>query len=366
MASHVPFLAVRPDDQFSTDIKTSAAATTNAIAPSVGMDPLDSPPALTRAPPTQEATRLPAAIRFPLVCVLSFTLSTLLHSLTSNFSGFQLATASKDLTDSWHIGLFLGWKIVELGIGWIAGYDYEDLAALTLLTNQPYYYLLYSFWSIQFVPVVISLAIDVVVITIPFALLRPLKRHYNARTTNQLLAMDWQILVLTALLGSTIYAVTFSLLHWANIGIFLITHFEDIPSLDAAHQSSIAALLQLFAITGVAAMFFLFRPAVSAANTSATDTKALLKKAKKFSPATASLGETFAYNLGYGENGWSHRAEVLAKRTLVLSACTLLNTFVRVFGTVQGTDIAGSLGYGGLWAGTTVLVAIAYGLIGNE
>ena len=385
MSSHVPFLAIRPDDQFSTDVKLRESPKTNAVAPpALGMD---SPPPLTPAPRTQ-ASRIPKAIRFPLVCILSFSLSTILHSLTAEVSGFQLATASRALNEPWQIASLLGWKVVELATAWYAGYDCtfsiidavdlrsadiihidEDLAALTLLTNQPYYYLLHAFWSIQIIPVMISQLLDVAVITLPFALLRPVTRphHPNTpRTYSQALATDWQIMVLTAGLAATLYAVTFYLSYYANLSVFLIVHFDGLPTL-VARDSSIPQLVQLFVITGVAAMVFLFRPTIAAAGRPGlTEPKPRSRRAKKFNPETATLGETFAYNLGYGETGWSRRAQVLAKRTAVLVACTFANTFVRVFGTVEGTDIVGTLGYAGLWAGANVIVGVAYALLSQE
>lgn len=120
MSSHVPFLAVRPDDQFSTDVTPRKSAQANAVTPSTAMD---SPPPLTPAPRTYAASRIPAAIRFPLVVILSFSLSTLLHSLTAEVSGFQLATASRALNKDWQVASLLGWKVVELFTAWIAGYD---------------------------------------------------------------------------------------------------------------------------------------------------------------------------------------------------------------------------------------------------
>ena len=244
----------------------------------------------------------------------------------------------------------------------------EDLAALTLLTNQPYYYLLHAFWSIQLLPVAISLFFDVAIIALPFALLRPSPRRQEpntAKTQNQAIAIDWQIMMLTAGLAATLYAVTFYLSYYANLSVFLITHFNDIPSMQA-RDSSIPQLVQLFVTTGVAAMVFLFRPTVAATGRASLTEPKRSRRPKKFNPETATLGETFAYNLGYGETGWSNRAQVLAKRTAVLAVCTLANTFVRVFGTVEGTDVVGTLGYAGLWAGANVLVGIAYALLGQE
>ena len=83
---------------------------------------------------------------------------------------------------------------------------------MTLLVNQPYYYLLHAFWSIPLVSVAVSLFFDIAVVALPFAVLRPLYRRLEpntARTTNQAIATDWQIMLLTALLAASVYAVTF-------------------------------------------------------------------------------------------------------------------------------------------------------------
>lgn len=245
----------------------------------------------------------------------------------------------------------------------------EDLAALTLLTNQPYYYLLYSFWTIQLLPVAMSLLFDVAVVAIPFALLRPLTRAHDPntpKTTNQALATDWQIMLLTTGLAASVYGLTFYLSYYANLTVFMVVHFKDIISV-AVRDSTMLTLAQLFIATGVGAMVFLFRPTIAAAGRPGlTELKPRTRRPKKFNPEIATLGETFAYNLGYGESGWSHRAEVLAKRTSVLAACTLANTFVRVYGTVEGSDIVGALGYAGLWAAANIFVGVAFGFLSHE
>jgi hypothetical protein len=55
--------------------------------------------------------------------IFSFGLSTLLHTVTAQYSGIQLATASRSLQEPWQIGTLLGWKVVELFVAWVAGYD---------------------------------------------------------------------------------------------------------------------------------------------------------------------------------------------------------------------------------------------------
>ena len=120
MSSHVPFLAVRPDDQFSTEIKPRDILSANAIDPTV---PMDAPPPLTPAPPKTAVARVPRHLRFPLICVISFGLSFGLHTLTSEISGYQLASASRHATENWQIGALVAWKLIELFVAWSAGYD---------------------------------------------------------------------------------------------------------------------------------------------------------------------------------------------------------------------------------------------------
>jgi hypothetical protein len=123
MSSHVPFLAVRPDEQFSTEVKPKKAgksSVVNAVPPSQTME---SPPPLTPAPNVKEVSRIPANLRFPLLCLLSFSLSTLFHTLTADITGIQIATASRAANSNWEISALLGWRAFELFAAWSAGYD---------------------------------------------------------------------------------------------------------------------------------------------------------------------------------------------------------------------------------------------------
>ncbi len=115
MSSHVPFLAVRPDEQFSSSVRKS---TRDVIKTN-----MDSPPLARAPPPTYAASRLPSSVRFVLLVLLSFSLSTVLKTLAANYAGAQLALASRKVDEPWQISLFIGWKVVQLTIGWVAGYD---------------------------------------------------------------------------------------------------------------------------------------------------------------------------------------------------------------------------------------------------
>lgn len=171
---------------------------------------------------------------------------------------------------------------------------------------------------------------------------------------------------LTTILAASVYAVTFSLFYYFDLGVFLIQHFDNIPSLESAHESNLAKMVLLFLGSGFAAMYFLFRPTLAAAGrASLVETRAKGRRSKKFNAETATLGETIAHNLGL-EKQPSHRAQVLLNRSLVLILCTVANTFVRVYGTIEGTDLAGALGYAGAWAAANALVGVVYAWLGNE
>ncbi|KAI7116272.1 hypothetical protein KC337_g16580, partial [Hortaea werneckii] len=243
MASHVPFLAVRPDDQFSADIKTrDFAAPVNDIAtsswPTTAMEN-----APIRAP---SASRIPAPLRYALICVLSLGFSTVAYTLTAEWAGVELAAVSRDSTEEWRVVLPVAWKLVELTFAGWSGYDWKDLAGLACLSNLPYYFLLHTFYEIHLSACLTAFAIDVSSIAIPFALLRPVSHaHKSGKTANQLVAHDPYVFGMMAIFGSAIYAVTVysSLYTW--LPVYMITRFDEVRSLQGAHDASVWMLLAM-------------------------------------------------------------------------------------------------------------------------
>ena len=75
MASHVPFLAVRPDEQFSDTVKPIINA----------MDsPPDSPVASPAARRIAPSSRVPRAIRLPAIVLISLGLNALAYTLAAD------------------------------------------------------------------------------------------------------------------------------------------------------------------------------------------------------------------------------------------------------------------------------------------
>ena len=86
------------------------------------------PPATIPAASPASNSKLPPQVRFPLLVVLSLTISSLLYSLVSPFTSGDLATVSRSRDNWWEIAALLGWKGTQLAIGWYGGFDSTNLA----------------------------------------------------------------------------------------------------------------------------------------------------------------------------------------------------------------------------------------------
>ena len=57
------------------------------------------------------ASKLPRAIRFPLLVTLSMALSSLLYSWAAEYIAGDLARVSRNLNEWWEVGVLVGWKM---------------------------------------------------------------------------------------------------------------------------------------------------------------------------------------------------------------------------------------------------------------
>lgn len=89
---------------------------------------VDSPPAAQPLTKEPDST-LPGALQFPLLAVLSLTLSATLYTIASSFTAGDLSSVSRRLDDWWEVAGLIGWKTAELAVGWWGGYDRMVLQA---------------------------------------------------------------------------------------------------------------------------------------------------------------------------------------------------------------------------------------------
>lgn len=111
-------------------------------------------------------------------------------------------------------------------------------------------YLLGSFYDVSPASVISSLVIDSLTTYIPFRLLRPLSLAHSASTSkysvnvrNKDIITSNSIQAYTTLLGGAIYAVTLFTSYSTFLPVYLVTYFEGIPSIAAAHASSPIAIV---------------------------------------------------------------------------------------------------------------------------
>ena len=70
-------------------------------------------------------SKLPNSLRFPLLVIISLTLSSALYSLASGFTAGDLSGVSRSLDDWWEVVGLIGWKTAQLAVGWLGEYDSE-------------------------------------------------------------------------------------------------------------------------------------------------------------------------------------------------------------------------------------------------
>lgn len=235
------------------------------------------------------------------------------------------------------------------------------------MSNVPHYFLLNTFYGIDYVAALIPLAIDVMTIAIPFAIFRgPIHARDSAspKTPNQIVAQDLGIRAVIAALGAGLYSIVIYSSFYTWLPTYMAVHFDGLKSLVKAHEAVAFLLAGLFLPLGYGATQFIFVPAIgSAANPGLTDPRA--EKAV-FNPETATFGQTLAYNLGFSPAGFTPRAEILFKRTAVLAASTFVNSLTRSYVTVAGTEFVGAVGWSFIWVVASALTGVAFSWVGDE
>lgn len=219
-----------------------------------------------------------------------------------------------------------------------------------------------SFYDIRATTVLSSLAIDALTTYVPFRLLRPLSPAHASSTSSSALAVlnqpiitDLTIQTLTTILAATIYSVTLFGAFSSFLPVTLVTYFDGIPTISAAHSASVITLLPLSLVLGLAARSFIFTPAAAAAPSPTT------AKASHFNPATASLWETVVWNVW----GYDERTKVIIKRTAALCIASGVNTFVQCYFTVEGVEVIGATVYSAVWVLAAAVTGTALGVVGS-
>ncbi|KAI1074345.1 hypothetical protein F5B20DRAFT_574162 [Whalleya microplaca] len=306
--------------------------------------------------PEAPSAKIPKALHFPLVLLLSLAMSQLGYSMTWPWTKGEL-TAHVRLLSVWaDVLLVTGWRIFELGLGWYGNYDGYDLTALNLLSHGPPLYLLYAFYGTPASALLLTLAVETIATYVPFRLLRPLSTAHASPSTapNAEIVTDRPIALLTTLLAGAIYSVTLSFAYATYLPRFLVVYFAGLPSVASAHDTTFVALLPMTLVLGLAAHTFIFTPAEASPNTP-DDEK------EEFDPVEASLAETVRWNVW----GWSAQTRVVVQRTALLMGITGVNTFLQTSLTIRGVEPAGAAAWSSVWVLAAAVTGLALGAVGS-
>ncbi|KAF2824628.1 hypothetical protein CC86DRAFT_353077 [Ophiobolus disseminans] len=311
---------------------------------------------------TPHRSRLPAVLKVPILIVLNFGLRTALWSVVSNFLNPELGAVSKvpSEADFWSLyspGARLLMNAFTNGMNWYFNYDFFDVAALTVLTNAPYAYLLATYYEISSPTVAAHTIIEVLAIAFPTYLLRPrsVVHKPNAPLRNRFLLNSVQVQFSNALLAMGVYVVVlWAGLKTSSLNPFLVTYF-DLPTLATAYDETPLSILGKVFIAGIAAKDFLLNPSIAAQPLSDTATPV-----EQFDPATATLDQTIQVNVLPVEK----RKRRLVQQTIVLNIFLFVSTVQRCM-TLDGAQFRGAAGYAGVWVLANTITALWYVWVGD-
>ena len=217
-----------------------------------------------------------------------------------------------------------------------------------------------QFYSIQPLTVLACITIDTAAAFIPFYLLRISSSIHSIQTpkgvaANRSVINDFGIQASTSLLAASIYGVVVISSFGTWLPVYLVTHFDGIRDISAAHSTNFPYLVGCLVPVGFAAKVFLFTPATAA------KPDALDKKTAAFDPETATLGETVLYNVW----GFSKRSRIMIARTATLVAVSGLHTWLQTYVAVEGAEGLGAAGWSSVWSLAAALTGTVFWWIGD-
>lgn len=313
--------------------------------------------------PQSGLARIPAPVRFVLVILSSLMLSSALLTATAGYTYGDLGAVSKPLEEWWEVGGLIAWEAVELGLQWFLGFDARDVVSFTFLTHLPTYMLLASFYRIRPTDVLIAFAVRLFSKAAPFYFLRrptfvhELSHASPGAVRNQSILQDRLTAFYTTIAATCIYMVGLYIGYATWLPTQLVLHFQDIPDISAAHAGPAGLPLLFLRLipAGWAMRDFLF---VSSAGSSSH------WSVSSASASTVDETELLIVALWRKTCGFlSCKIKVLVLRTVVLAAIIMLNTVIRLSGTVKGVDLKGAAAWGSVWAVATCIVGSIYGWI---
>ncbi|OBT42180.1 hypothetical protein VE00_06843 [Pseudogymnoascus sp. WSF 3629] len=345
-------MRTRKGDQAATAAASSSKATASTprapksttVAKRTSSTPIA--PSSSAAEELRAGAPLSPVIRLPVLATMGLAISTVLHQLATQFGDGGVGHVARRAEGWRELGAVVGWRSIELGIAWCNGYSASEVAALSLFSQGPVLFLLHYFYNVPATSTILSLVITILSTTLPIALIPPPKTRRAAEAPET----EGSAKVLTTLLAACIHSLVLAGSYATFLPSTLVTHFNNLPSVAAAHSSSFISLLPLTLLSGLAARSFILSPSTSSLSTTKPE----------FDAVNSSLGEHVKYNLC----GYSERMKEVLRRTAILAAWGGANTFALVMG-IGGVEACGAVAYAGVWVTAVVVSGVALGVVGD-
>lgn len=234
------------------------------------------------------------------------------------------------------------------------------MTELTLLTHAPIYFLLLNFYGVEPSAVAITFAIEIISKTVPFVLFRgvnsvhALSSPRGAEVANRDVLEDRLTTLYTSVGAAAIYTVVLSLSFNTWLPVHLVTYFDGISDIRLVHSGP----------EGLPAVFLSLIPAGYAAHDLLFVSSAGWSGKPDLNRQRATEGEyliTSLYNRTWGK--LSPKGRILGSRSLILATMTLLNSMIAGTGSIKGVELVGSIGWGALWAGASLIVGSLFAWI---
>lgn len=168
-----------------------------------------------------------------------------------------------------------------------------------------------------------------------------------------IIADPWTTLA-CSLLATAIFATLLEFSFATFLPIWLITHFDHVRDLTAAHlgASGLPLLLVSLIPAGYAAMQFIF-----VSSTAAPPTPTYV-----FDTKESSLVEHVYHNSW----GWyTNRQKELISRTGLIATMIVAESLIQIWGTIEGVGFLGAFGYAGIWGAGILIIGAVFDWVGG-
>lgn len=242
------------------------------------------------------------------------------------------------------------------------------MALFTFVTNFPHTYFLWTFYLIDWAPLTLTLTLSTVASFAGFSYARLGALDFTPLSGIGQDAITWAS---SRLLSAGLYAVPMILSLNTWLPVHLAVYWNDLETLAPARSTTILQLAPAFFLLGHSTVGLILNPIVQ--HKIQLHQEAPTSAYEEFDPATATLGETVAYNMD-ALLVWRHVRPALfflIKRTAVLTFWTIANVAFHACATVEGCDTTspgwfkGPALWGTLWGTGAVASGLGMGWVGG-